>query len=272
MSVCHVHASGTVELYFYGELSERDRTALERHAAGCFECRRALEELAAIRAALDARPGVSAPPGGDWSAFMARLDAATHGAPAPPGIGASAAGSPQRPRGLTTALAIAALLSLVTIGALVSIRTASSPAPDIASSTTTAVLPVRSSEAPAEAATARAAAGDAALTAVSEQHFTRSKLVVLGLATKNPADAAGVDWDYERTLATSLLSDTRLYRRAAEERGLRPLADVMGDLELLLLQTSMSQTPDAEALTQLQQLIRRRDLLTKMDAVTTAGL
>ena len=269
MSVCHVQASGTVELYFYGELNDRDRAALERHAAGCAECRRALEELTVIRAALDARPDVSAPPGGDWSAFMTRLDDAIR-AGASPAIGEAAPASPRRR--LTAALAIAALLSLVTLGALVAIRTRSAPAAGDASTTAAAVRPA---DAPAESASARrstTAAGDAALTEVSEQHFTRSKLVVLGLATKNPADGAGVDWNYERTLATSLLNDTRLYRRAAEERGLRPLADVMGDLELLLLQTSMSETPDAEALVQLQQLIRRRDLLTKMDAVTTAGL
>ena len=265
MSVCHVQAAGTVELYFYGELNDRDRAALERHAAGCAECRRALEELTVIRAALDARPDVSAPPGGDWSAFMTRLHDAIR-AGASPGIGAAALASPRRR--LTAALAIAALLSLVTLGALVAMRIRSAP---VAESTSSGAATAGQAESAGVPQTV-SAAGNAALTEVSEQHFTRSKLVVLGLATKNAADAAGVDWDYERKLATSLLNDTRLYRRAAEERGLRPLADVMGDLELLLLQTSMSETPDAESLLQLQQLIRRRDLLTKMDAVTTAGL
>jgi hypothetical protein len=68
------------------------------------------------------------------------------------------------------------------------------------------------------------------------------------------------------------LSDTRLYRHAAEERGMTKLADVMRDLELVLLQTSMSDSPDAESLARLQRLIRRRDLITKMDVVKTTGL
>ena len=111
-----------------------------------------------------------------------------------------------------------------------------------------------------------------ALTELSEQHFERSKLVVLGLATKDPQDSTGLDWDYERELASSLLSDTRLYRHAAEERGMESLADVMRDLELVLLQTSMSDAPDADSLAQLQRLIRRRDLITKMEVVKTSGL
>ncbi len=95
---------------------------------------------------------------------------------------------------------------------------------------------------------------------------------MLSLVNKDPQGSDGMDWDYERQLAGSLLSDTRVYRQAAEERGMKGLADVMRDLELVLLQTSMSETPDAESLAQLQRLIRRRDLVTKMDVVKTSGL
>jgi hypothetical protein len=50
------------------------------------------------------------------------------------------------------------------------------------------------------------------------------------------------------------------------------LAGVMRDLELLLLEASMTEQADAESLESLQQLIRRRDLLTKMEVVKTSGL
>jgi hypothetical protein len=43
----------------------------------------------------------------------------------------------------------------------------------------------------------------------------------------------------------------------------------MRDLELVLLQTSMSEQPDTAALEQLQRLIRRRDLVTKMNVMST---
>ena len=110
---------------------------------------------------------------------------------------------------------------------------------------------------------------DVAFAALSEQHFERSKLVVLGLANKDAHHAREADWAYERGLASNLLSDTRLYRQAAEERGMKTLADVMGDLELVLLQTSLADAPDAGALAQIQRLIHKRDLVTKMEVAAT---
>jgi hypothetical protein len=76
------------------------------------------------------------------------------------------------------------------------------------------------------------------------------------------------DWAFERGLASNLLSDTRLYRRVAEERGMKTLADVMGDLELVLLQTSLADAPDPAALEQIQRLIHKRDLVSKMGVAT----
>jgi hypothetical protein len=111
-----------------------------------------------------------------------------------------------------------------------------------------------------------------AFAALSEQHFERSKLVVLGLANKDPRSARVSDWEYERQLASSLLSDTRVYRLAAEDRGFTSIAKVMADLELVLLQTSSAERPHATDLEQIQRLIAKRDLVTKMDAVTAAGL
>jgi hypothetical protein len=108
---------------------------------------------------------------------------------------------------------------------------------------------------------------EAAFAALSEQHFERSKLVVLGIASKDPRQTRSEDWEYERQLASSLLSDTRLYRMAAEERGLKRIADVMGDLELVLLQTSHGTPSDPEDLEQIQRLIDKRDLVTKMNLV-----
>jgi hypothetical protein len=111
-----------------------------------------------------------------------------------------------------------------------------------------------------------------AFEALSEEHFERSKLVVLGLATKDAEHVNAADWTYERQLAASLLVDTRMYRLAAEERGLRSLAGVMRDLELVLLQTSLTDETDPSSLPQIQRLIGKRDLLQKMEAVGTTGL
>lgn len=105
----------------------------------------------------------------------------------------------------------------------------------------------------------------AGLAAVSEQHFERSRLVVLGLTARDPRRASARDWEYERRMAGSLLEDTRLYKQAAADRGMTSLAGVMSDLELVLLQTSLADRQDPATLARLQRLIRKRDLVTRMD-------
>ena len=109
------------------------------------------------------------------------------------------------------------------------------------------------------------------LVAESEEHFERSKLVVFGLSTLNPHGTRAADWAHERELAASLLPDTRLYRLAAQDRGMTDLARVMGDLETVLLETSMSDDSDPEALDRVQRLIARRDLLVKMHMMDTGS-
>lgn len=268
MSACSVQSSADIELYFYGELTAAERDSVERHLTTCAECCRALEELTIIRAVLASRPDVATPPGGDWSGFMARLQDALNAEATLSNVRSQPRVLGFRPR-VAAALAMAALVVLVTASVLIVVRQRGASravgSPEGVAGTGTVTAPQASGS-------AVPAADDPALVSLSEQHFERSKLVVLGLATKDPSATAGSGWDYERRLATSLLNDTRLYRLAAEERGMKTLAGVMRDLELLLLQTSMSEESDAESLTQLQRLIRRRDLVTKMDVVSTRGL
>jgi hypothetical protein len=259
MNTCSTHGPEAVELYFYGELPEAERARMAAHLRGCRGCRHALEDLTLIRAALASRTDVAAPPGGDWTGFMSHLQTAT--------VDAHAARHSRRRAwagraSLAAGLAAAALLALVTIAVLMAIRQPASTR----SQQTSAVSPGSLSPAPDTGAPA-----EAALVQMSEAHFERAKLVVLGLATKDPSHRAE-DWHYERSLAMTLLDDTRLYRQAADESGLKTLAGVMRDLEVVLLQTAMSERPDADSLAQLQRLIRRRDLITKMNVVASAGL
>lgn len=273
MSTCKVHDSGAVELYFYGELEGADRQSMQAHLAACRECRHALEQLTIIRAALEARPDVSAPPANDWSGFMAGLDRAvrperraqdsTVASAAPPAAVA-------RRRSYAAWGAMAALLALVTTSVLFVARSRDDAGRNARlNATIDAGLKPGSPYVPDAA---RAEQGpDPALAALSEEHFERSKLVVLGLATKD-AETPNEDWNYERELASSLLNDTRLYRLAAEERGMNTLAGVLRDLEIVLLQTSLSESDDPAALAQIQRLIRKRDLVGKMEVVSTAGI
>jgi hypothetical protein len=266
---CDVLATGAVELYYYDELDARERAQIQAHLTRCRECASALEELEIIRRALASRPSVSAPPLGDWSGFMRRLDSA---------IGAPAAAvkvvrfTPRRYAGL---LATAALLAMTTIGVYFAARTRTAE--------TTQPVGLRQAQADPEqgrgvALVEQPSAGaeqqpqpvpvaTAGLRKAGEDHFERSKLVVLGLAAKETSGRSVDDWTYERELASALLNDTRIYRMAAEDRGLKSLAGVMRDLEIVLLETSMAQASDTGALGHIQRLIRRRGLIQKMDTV-----
>lgn len=253
---CERHASGDLELYFYDELSSERREEVGRHVSGCQDCRATLDELHAIQEALALRPDVSAPATGDWSQFMSRLDAAIadEGSQSPRVVSL-----PTRPqRRYVEYIAFAALLGLVTFSVAVAFRARH--------------VPVAPGAASVQHAAAAAPRDNSAFAAMTEEHFERSKLVVLGLATKDAENGHSADWAYERELATSLLDDTRLYRLAAEDRGLDALAGVMKDLELVLLQTSLTDDKDPSSLPQIQRLIKRRDLIEKMDVVTTTGL
>jgi len=267
MTPCERQQSGEIELYFYDELPADERLGVERHVRGCAECRHALDELGIIRAALGTRPVVDAPPEGDWTAFMRRLNQAVQiedglkrSSPdvwAPRPIVADRA---ERRATYTGYLVMAALLTLVTVSVVYVARSKPASSTDVA---TTGAPPETGPATQTDFGAEQTA--NAAFAALSEQHFERSKLVVLSLANRDAQHTPDADWAFERGLASALLSDTRIYRLTAEERGMTKLADVMKDLELVLLQTSMADRRDAGALEQIQRLIHKRDLVTKMD-------
>jgi hypothetical protein len=255
---CDIERAGSIALYFYGELAETERAELRRHLHTCATCRHALDDLAAISAVLATTRPAMAPSGGDWSAFMSRLRARVE---VEPGRVVSSGRLPRVWRGpgvpqpLAAGLALAATLVLASVTTVWVLGGFERQPP-------AALL----TEAPRPAAVVPVTlAPDPVLAAVSGQHFARSKVVVLGLATRDTAAGSDADWRLERDLASSLLSDTTLYRMAAEDRGMTSLAGVMRDLELVLLEASMTPEPDRSGLEQVQRLIRRRDLVTKMN-------
>ena len=231
---CGEAADERLTLYYYGELDEHERGAFERHLRLCQSCVPAFAELEAMRAALAHRGG--APPPADFTArLLSRIEAE----------GAAATTDETRSRTAWTWLPLAALLVIgIALGLVWERRTLG----------------------PAQPAAEQHAA-DAALDAAAERHFERAKLVVLGLAMKDPTRTGARDWEYERELAATLLPDTRLFRMAAADRGDARLADLLGDLETVLLQASMSAEPDAPELERIQRAIQRRDLLVRMQLI-----
>jgi hypothetical protein len=255
MMRCALEESPDLELYFYRELGPDDRARVDAHLRVCPCCRQRLGDLEAIGRALDAGLPIDAPAAGDWSGFMRRLDVASGG------------GLSRAPRHLDRpglrvgrAIAIAATVALTSVGVFLAARFSAvrtGPEPVVVMpSGASPVMSISSTQSVRE---------------VSAEHLERSKLVILGLVTRDPRDTRPADWRYERQLAGTLLSDTRLYRLAAQERGLTDVARVMGDLETVLLETSMSDPSDRGALERVQRLIARRDLVGKMRALAAAG-
>jgi Putative zinc-finger len=278
--MCEVLDSAAIELYFYDELDQGERISVEQHLRTCVDCRGALDELRLIRTVLASRRDVNAPPDGNWAPFMARLEAAVEREPKPSvvvvpfeGKSVSKAVRSTHSNRLAAYVAIAAALTLVTSSSVYFARVRQSLPPAATAAANPVQPQVESPAAPApDSARAAAAPTDGAFASVSEQHFERSKLVVLGLASKDPREVSEQDWAYERQLASTLLDDTRLYRLTAQERGMKTLAGVMSDLELVLLQASLADERDAATLERIQRLIRKRDLMTKINAATAAGI
>lgn len=285
MTACEMSETPDIELYFYGELDPMDRARVDAHLRRCAPCRQRLDDLHAIRRALADRPVVDAPPAGDWSGFMQRLDAALQPSrSARRRAGESGAALPaaarepdhavvlEQHRGRWRArhvMAIAAMLALVVTGVFMAARfKAMNPAGRVVPVAPEAAA-LRPESVPAAADAAKA--DERALREVSAEHLERSKLVVLGLATRDPHETTADDWQYERELAGTLLSDTRLYRLTAQGRGMSDVARVMRDLETVLLETSMSDEADRDALERVQRLIAKRDLVLKMQVVATTG-
>jgi Putative zinc-finger len=238
------HESDHVELYFYDELSPADRTAFEAHLPACRSCRATLGELQEIRAALAPLRAQGVRSEFEWRAFMRRLDARLDVETV----------SRRRPNsGLLVAAGIAATLAVGVVTGVLWQREQSHRADRGAQPGVTALTADgadgRSRERSREAA----------------EHLDRAKIVLLGLANKDAGAESVDDWSYERSLAASLLPDTRLQRLAALEAGDAEMASLLSDLEVLLLQASFSAEPDRATLSRLQRYINRRDLLVRTE-------
>jgi hypothetical protein len=256
MTRCELFDVPDVELYFYDELAPADRARVEAHLRRCDACRQRLGDLHAIRRALADRPVVDAPPAGDWSGFMRRLDSACSAKPSAPNAFVLRASPPASRISTRFAAAVAAMLAIVALGIYAATRARE------AAVVPSQIAKVEKVAQPAAGPTAVPA--DSSLREATTEHLERSKLVVLGLTALDPKQTHAADWQYERRLAGTLLDDTRLYRTMAQERGMTDVARVMRDLETVLIETSMSDSTDREALSRVQKLIAKRDLVVKM--------
>jgi hypothetical protein len=215
------------ELIAYYEGVAEQRTAISAHLAACDDCRGELERIEAVLAALDS---LAVPnPGADygrqvWQQIAPRL--------------------PERPnrwwqiwfepRRLAAAGAVMALI----VAAFVAGRF------------TTRVNP------PDNVATEQQVRERVLVVAVGG-HLGRSEMMLMELSNAAPGSPAErqVNISTEQHRAEDLLEDNRLYRQTALQEGDAGLADVLDDLERVLLDVAHS--PDEVTPAQLQAIRKK---------------
>lgn len=226
---------------------EADRAAIEPHLDSCAACR---EEIDRLRALLDTAR-LDEPPEPDagfeariWERQRAALARDGRLADPPSGDGSNVV----RPaiwsfRRIAAAGAVAASLVVAFLVGL--------------------YLPPPGGPAPGDP-TVEQRGGERVLLVAVGDHLERSRMVLLELV--NGPDSR--DLGAERAQARRLVSDNRLYRQTARMAGETAMADVLEELERVLLE--LAQSPDsvgAEELEWLRQRVADGDLLFKVKVI-----
>ena len=217
----HWHPSeNELILHFYGEGQPHSEARIDDHLRSCADCQLAWSELSGTLKLVDAARLPEAPSGFE-GVMWARVEQALMRAPAVPRRSAWTM-TQLVPLGAVAALIVAA----VTLGVL-SLRrpeTIGVPATGAPSSTGTAAKPDYTRE-------------RLFLTALDD-HFEQTEVLLVELL--NAPDGSGGDLDFERATADDLVATGRLYRINAERTGHPHVAQMLEDLEPVLVEVARS--------------------------------
>jgi hypothetical protein len=204
-------------LHYYGETARPDQSRVQDHLASCEECQAANAQLGRVLHLVETTPMPEAPPGFErnvWARLEPQLDANAGGWRAlvrrsePRGGGWFAA--PQ----WALAGGVAALLVVAFVAGRFSSQPPAVPTPIV--STQADGSPER---------VLRAAVGD---------HLDRSQMMLVELVNADSDQPDGLAGEQLR--AADLVSANRLFRQSAEQSGDAAIADILDDLERVLLE------------------------------------
>jgi len=243
-------------LHFYGEARPGHEAAVEEHLRACPACQAVWTDLAETLKLVD---NARAPEPDD--AFEQRIWARVQDAiSAPEADVAPASGRvlPFRMRdrfAIPVALLATAAAAVILVFALTGrfLPTTTAPKPP---AVTKATMPLD-----------RAARERVLLTALDD-HFQRSEMLLVELMNAS-ATGSTDELGFERQTADDLVASSRLYRQSAQLNGNVRLAQMLDDLELVLVE--IARTPDRVDRTDLRSLrarIENDDLLFKVRAVS----
>jgi hypothetical protein len=227
----HLHEDDLI-LHFYGEMDRATEARTEAHLAECAECHAGYARLQRVMAAVDAVPPAE-PADGFERIVWARLE---------PTIRWRTREAPRRwflfsPAHLAWAATVVALVGASFFAGRVFQRGGGVSSPD----------EVR----------------ERILLAEIGNHLDRSQNVLVELASA-PADAS-VDISAERARAEQIVEASRIYRQTAVQSGDVAIADLLDEIERVLVDVAAgpAQVPAAE-LSGVQRRIDARDLLFKI--------
>ena len=232
-------------LHYYGESGRADEARIEQHLAACAECRFANQQLRRVMMLVDSAAPVEAPPGFERTAW-ARLEPALDGG--------SGHRSAKRGRGWFVWVPQFALGAGV--AALVMVAFMAGRFSGGESSGVTMSAPVA------------ATSPERVLHAEVGEHLDRTQMMLVELANAETDHADVLAGEQGR--AVDLVAANRLIRQSAEQSGDVVIADVLEDLERVLLEIANSPV-DASSndLTDLQSRITDEDLLFRVRVIAS---
>ena len=223
-------------LHYYGEAGRADEARIESHLASCAECRFANDQLRRVMTLVDSAAPVEAPLGFERTAW-ARLEPALD--------------RPKRGWFWIPQFALAGgVAALVMVAFLAGRFTTTDPAGITTASPVAAADP------------------DRVLHAEVGDHLDRTQMMLVELANAETdhADVLGL----EQGRAVDLVAANRLIRQSAEQSGDVVIADVLEDLERVLLEIANSPAnASSNDLTDLQSRITDDDLLFRLRVIAS---
>ena len=230
-------------LHYYAELPDSDRQAIEAHLAACAACASARRLLGEALDRMDAA-GIPEPD----AAFEDRVWARVR-----PEL-------PRRRPGWARPFIVAGTLAAVFVAAIVTgyLWMAARP-PSEAIGDSAAVPPYASS------ATDRR---ERVLLTALDDHFSQAEILLVELMNARPVE--DTSWEFQRTTADELVTSNRLYRQTARQDGELQLANMLEDLEGVLVEIAASpDTIDRRDVDFLRARVEDDALLFKVRAVAT---
>jgi hypothetical protein len=251
MSECQECRDHMIEA-LYGELAPADRDRLERHREACPDCAAEMAALAGTLRLMDRRERPDPGPEfwqGYWDRLSRRMLWEATGEDRHPSLADRIGGVFARlPRWSYQAAGAAALLL---IGIFVGSRLIGPPAPPGATT----------------AAAASASAPSGAVVQAGE-FIERSKVLLLGLVNFDPSveDAYALDMGRRRTMSRDLAAEAPALRRALADGGEKKLRDLVGDLEVIMMQiANIGAGQDIEGLELVKQGVDQRGIFLRID-------